>query len=66
MTVVAFGSVVLAWFINSLLLYDWLKFILTAIVCTVFELFSVLYFVLDNNSRLIFIKFVKSKIGNRK
>ena len=61
LTLVAIGSVALAWFINSFSMYDWLKFILSAIVCTLFVSLTVLFFVLDKNSRFILIKYIKSK-----
>ena len=62
MTMIALCNVALAWFIKSIPLYDWLKFILTVIACTLFISLSVLYGVLDKYSRKTLINHVRTKI----
>lgn len=66
MTVIAISSLALAWLINTLQIIDWLSFILTVVLCSSFVCISVFYLVLDKNSRLTLVNFLKSKLTNIK
>lgn len=65
MTMVALGSIYVAWSIALLDLNPWMQFFLTVLGCSCFVLFSVYSWVLDTHSKQIFMNFVKSKLHIR-
>lgn len=62
MTLVALGSMLIAWGVTCLEINPWIQFGMTFFLCSLFVVLSVLYVVLDTNSRLVLIGYVKSKV----
>lgn len=66
MTMVAIGSVLIAWWISNFGINPWLQFGGSVVFCSTFVILSVVYGVLDKHSRLVLESYVKSKIPFRK
>ena len=63
MTLVAFGSMAIAWSITRFNINPWILFALTVLSCSFFVVLSVFYGVLDIHSRQLLIGYVKGRVN---